>query len=61
MTVPDARTQFMLTTGNWNMAKLIATGGGDVALCVAVEHWLNVVAGGLQESDAVPGHHTFTY
>ena len=22
--------------------------------------WLNVVAGGLQESDAVPGHHKFT-
>ena len=31
----------MLTTGNWNMANIIAV-GGDVALCVAVGHWLNV-------------------
>ena len=60
MTAPDANTQFKLSTGNWNIANIIAT-GGDVALCVAVEHWLNVVlAGGLQESDAVPGHHKFT-
>ena len=59
MTAPDAKTQFRLITGNWNIANIIAA-GGDVTLCVAVEHWLNVVAGGLQESDVVPGHHKFT-
>ena len=57
MTAPDARTKFMLATGNWNMANIIAA-GGDVALLVAAGHWLNIVAGGLQKSSDVPGHHT---
>ena len=49
----------MLANGNWNMTHTIAA-GGDVALFVAVRHWLNVVAGGLQESADVPGHHKLT-
>ena len=49
----------MLTTGNWNMANIIAA-GGDVALCVAIGHWLNVVSGGLRESAGVPGHYLLT-
>jgi hypothetical protein len=49
----------MLTTGNWNMANILAA-GGDVALCVAIGHWLNVVSGGLRESAGLPGHHLLT-